>query len=248
MKNRALTVLIFVSFLFEASSAVFAKEDAVDPREAAIDRAIGGMQEGSRPLSSQGDAEHHPSQQEAGSKLSPSMDTRVTAVSPKSSAGAIAAKLTPPPVAQEPVAVTPPPVVLEPAVVAPPATPEPAGDENINNSIIDLDANVDLSGGTPAVDANLSVDTNAEGGLLDASAVTTTDAVATDASVVESGVLEDQDLTAVVETAPVDATLDAEVIATGMPAGSEPVSGLEAEVDPVSVDETMADPPDGLVI
>ncbi|MBI3252752.1 MAG: hypothetical protein HYZ52_05520 [Candidatus Omnitrophica bacterium] len=124
---------------------------------------------------------------------------------------------------------------------------EPTSGGSASDSIVNVDANVDLGGGEPAVDANLAVDTNA-GTLLDANASAATDTVSTDASVVESGTVAGEDLTTTVNEAPVDAVLDTEVVATDVPVDSEATAGLEADVDPVAADSDVpvSDPADGL--
>ena len=229
MINRRFIASVFILFFF-ARHPAFAADSMVDPREAAIDRAIGGMIEGSRPLPPQNYAGKNEARQVPGSGLNPSMDTRVTASanaqSPSGSNGG-----------------TPTGGPTEPAT-------EPTGSGSTNDSIINVDANVDLSGGTPTVDANLSVDTNAGGGLLDANATTTTGTVTTDVSATESGTLAGQDLTTAVETAPIDAIFDTEVVATDAPPESEATAGLEASVDETSAgsDVTPTDLADGLGI
>ena len=355
MRNRIFLLLIFILFLFEGRLVVFAGEDTGDSRDVAVDRAIGGMEEGSRPLSFEGDTEKNQTQKASGSVLSPSLDTRVTASAKTSTSVTIGA--TPKPVLQHPTAITPPvaetttpvtepivkepvvqkpvvsepvvttpapveetttpiaePVIKEPVVTTPPDVPtepissepivqepvvttppppveetttpiikpiipepvqqepvvttppiqitptepspsepvaqEPATSENANDAIVNLDASADLSGGEPAVDANLSVDTNAQGGLLDANAATTTDAGTTEVTAVESGQIAGQDLTSTVESALVDIVLDTEIVATDTPPDSEATAGLEASVDETGVvsDVPVADPADGLGI
>ena len=246
MRHRALIVMIFISFLFKAGSIVFAGENTVDPRETEIDRAIGGMAEGSRPLPSQSDAGKNQAHQVSGSKLSPSMDTRSTASAKASGAAAPAS------IPQEPVMTTPPPAdaivpIVEPTVQEPAVSEPVAQEPEGGGSIVNVDANVDLSSDTPAVDANLAVDTNADT-LLDANTSATTDVVSTDTAVTESGTVAGEDLSAAVNEAPLDATLDTEVVATDIPADSEAAAGLEADVEPVTADSDVAstDPADGL--
>jgi hypothetical protein len=70
MKN--IRVILVVLFLTGCYLPAFAGD--VDPREMAIDLAVGGMEEGSRPLSDGMDEDKIP-----GAGLSPGMDTRVTA-------------------------------------------------------------------------------------------------------------------------------------------------------------------------
>ena len=238
MKNRILVILIFI--FLNRTSVSFSADNAVDPREAAIDRAIGGMEEGSRPLGSQNDAEKNQGHPVSGSSLSPAMDTRTTASA--DSQNSSVANLS----ANENIG-TPTGGPTESTDGSTEPITEPSGGEGTGGSIVDVDANVDLSGGSPAVDANLDIDTNADS-LLEADTSVTTDTVSTDVTATESGAVGDQDLTTTVNEAPVDAILDAEVVTTDVPAESEVTAGLEADVDPVTADSDVAstDPADGL--
>ena len=260
--------MIALAVLFEWSSASFAGNNTVDPREAAIDRAVGGMEEGSRPLSPKNYSGKNHTQKIPGNKLSPSLDTRVTAsaniqnASASNASGNGSGAL--PNGTQETVSGgtaggtesgTHTESTTEPStesVTEPITEPvsEPTSGTSAGDGIIQVDAGVDLSGGAPAVDANLAVDTNAGGGLLDANATTTTDTVTTDVTATESGQIAGEDLTAAVENAPVDAVLDAEIVSTDIPPETEATAGLEASVDATSAgsDVTPADPADGLIL
>ena len=266
MKNRTVIFLIFISFLVEGRCMVFAVENTVDPRETAIDRAIGGMVEGSRPLPSQHEAAKKQIHQVSGGGLSPAMDTRVTAYAGAPSpspnvvgTGNAGANLggntnvgtetggSDQGVTGGGTTVGTETTVIPEPVTAPVTEPESGG--SANDSIIHADANVDLSGESPAVDANLAVDTNADT-LLDVNASTTTDVTSTDTTVTESATVAGEDLTAPINEAFVDATLETEIVATDIPTDSEATAGLEADVDPVTADSdvTLTDPADGLVI
>ena len=271
--SKKIQIVLFLFAVFAGwYPAVCAAENTVDPREAAIDRAIGGIVEGSRPLSPQNNAGEDQVQKIPGGALSPSMDTRVTAsagaganlggganagadtggaAQETTGGGAIGGSLggstgggT---VGGSPGGATSGGGTETGGGTTEPVT-EPASGGGPSESIVNVGANVDLSGGSPAVDANLSVDTNAEGGLLDANAATTTDTTTTDVTAVESGQIAGEDLTAAVEGAPIDAILDAEVVATDAPPESEATAGLEASVDEISAgsDVTATDSADGL--
>ena len=242
MINRKFILPVFILLIF-AGRPAFAADNTVDPREAAIDRAIGGMVEGSRPLLPQNYAGKNQIHKVPGANLSAGMDAKVTASAstqgPSNSNGIGS------------------------------STGNTGGTESgntgagtgntganetestsggsTNDSIVNVDANVDLTGESPTVDANLTVDTNADT-LLNADTSATTDATSADATVTESGTVADQDLTTTVNEAPVDATLDSEVVATDTPVDSEATAGLEADVDPVTADSDLAssDPADGL--
>ena len=215
--------------------------------------------EGSRPLSPQNNAGEDQVQKIPGGALSPSMDTRVTAsagaganLGGGANVGTAAGGATQETagggtVGGSPGGATSGGGTETGGSTTEPVT-EPASGGGPSESIVNVGANVDLSGGSPAVDANLSVDTNAEGGLLDANAATTTDTTTTDVTAVESGQIAGEDLTAAVEGAPIDAILDAEVVATDAPPESEATAGLEASVDEISAgsDVTATDSADGL--
>ena len=301
MRNRSLVVLTFIFLNWLPVS--FAAENTVDPREAAIDRAIGGMEEGSRPLLPQDYAGKNQAHAVPGGNLSPSSDTRVTAsANVKSSsnsstiganntignstgtigentggdtnagAGSTGANLggstnvgaesgnlqgntqetvtggtTGTTVEGSTNVGTSPSGSTEPTGGSTEPVTEPTSGGSANDSIVNVDANVDLSGGSPAVDANLEVDTNA-GNLADVDVTAASDAASTDITVTETGNFAGQDLNTIVNEAPVDATLDTEVVATDIPTESEATAGLEADVDPVTADSDapVTDPADGL--
>ncbi len=258
MKNRFPIVLTFIFLNWLPTS--FAAENTIDPREAAIDRVIGGMEEGSRPLLPQAYAGKNQAHAVPGGNLSPSSDTRVTAsanAQGPSSSSTIGANNT---------------IGNSTGTIGEntggninagagntganlggstnsgtTGTTEPTSGGSTNDSIVNVDANVDLSGGEPAVDANLAVDTNA-GNLADVDVTAASDVASTDITVTETGNVAGQNLNTVVNNAPVDATLDTEVVATNIPADSEATAGLEADVDPVTADSDVAvtDPADGL--
>ena len=269
MINRKFISLIFILFLF-AGHSVFAADNTVDPRETAIDRAIGGMIEGSRPLSSQNYSGKNQIHKISGTHLNPRIDTKATASvnTPNSFNSTTIGNLAGGAAGNENANTThgtgSTGANLEGTVsggtsggtggvtesaVEPPTEPvtEPANNGSTPNSIVNVDANVDLTGGTPVVDANLEVDTNA-GSLLDADVGVATDTASTDISATESGNIAGEDLNTTVNEAPVDAVLDAEVVATDIPSESEATAGLEADVDPVTADSDVAltDPADGL--
>ena len=248
MKNRVFIVLIF-SCCLNQPTASFAADNGVDPREAAIDRAIGGMEEGSRPLEPKGYAGQTQTRPIPGGNLSSSSDTRVTAsVSPSTGAGSVNANLGANIGTGSGSGGLQGNTTVETSTGGPtePST-EPTSGGSTGGSIIDVDANVDLSGGEPAVDANLAVDTNADS-LLEADTSATTDVASVDTTVTEEGTIAGQDLTTTVNEAPIDAVLDAEVVTTDIPSESEATAGLEADVDPVTADSdvTPTDPADGL--
>ena len=250
MINRKFIIPAFILFFFAGHSA-FAADSMVDPREAAIDRAIGGMIEGSRPLLPQNDAGKNQVHKIPGANLSPGMDAKVTASAstqgPSNSNG-IGSSVGHAGGTSGGTLEGGANVGTETGGTTTPETGSTSGGST-NNSIVNVDANVDLSGESPVVDANLAVDTNADT-LLDANTSTTTEVTSADATVTESGTVAGEDLTTTVNEAPLDATLDSEIVATDIPTDSEATTGLEADVDPVTADSdvTSTDPADGLVI
>jgi len=118
MRNRIVIFTFFIlAFLLKESALSFAGEHTVDPREAAIDHAVGGMVEGSRILTPEAGAGSRQVQQVPGKELRPSMDTRVTA----SGAGAPSALPAQPiesPIVERPTVEEP--IVQEPILETPP--------------------------------------------------------------------------------------------------------------------------------
>ena len=102
-------------------------------------------------------------------------------------------------------------------------------------SIINTEANVDSSGSTPAVDANVNVDTNAGGGLLNA-----------DVTSDPGTITQNADLTTT-ESALVQSEVGMEEGISDVPVGGEAEVGLEADVAATGEpDEPVNDPADGL--
>ena len=238
MRNRLFIVPIFIfSNSLNWGVISFAAENTVDSREAAIDRIIGGMEEGSRPLEPQSYAGKTQTRPIPAGNLSPSSDTHVTASAGANlGAGAGSDGLEGN-------------TSVETSTSGPtePSAEPTSGGGGTSDSIINVDANVDLSGGEPAVDANLTVDTNADS-LLNVDTSATSDIASADTTVTEDGTIAGQDFTTTVNEAPIDAVLDAEVVTTDIPSESEATAGLEADVDPVTADSdvTLTDPADGL--
>ncbi len=289
MRNRIVIFTFFIlTFLLQGSALSFAGEHVVDPREMAIDRAVGGMEAGSRMLSPESGAGEERAHEIPGKGLSPSTDTRVTA----SGAGApsalpaqptesgSSAMVTPPsqvestetPIVELPTVETPPieetlpieniveePIVQQPILEIPPIeeTPivetlpieshieeiiqEPAGGET-DRSIIEVDIGANLSGDEISVDADVSIEPEAEGGLLDVQADTTTDIVQEELTT-ETGLQVDiGQNTTTAETA-----LGTATGTTNSPPSGEVEAGLEADVEGTGAgDDVSSDAADGL--
>ncbi len=141
MRNRIVVPTFFIlAFLLKGGVLSFAGEHTVDPREMGIDRAVGGMEEGSRILSPESGAGRGQVQQIPGKGLGPSTDTRAVS----SGAGAPTAPPSQPPLSTQPTqpmesgsstTVTPPsqvappaPTIEQPTYTTPsPAQVEPPG-------------------------------------------------------------------------------------------------------------------------
>ena len=287
MRNRiVLLTCLGLAFLLKGSAPSLASEHTVDPREMAIDRAVGGMEEGSRILSPEMSAGKRQVQRIPGKGLHPSMDTRatpsgagasrtfqapVTPVQPTESIqpaapGVVKAPLESPvtetphvetpaeqpplenpvveePIVQEPIIETPPIEVIEPPPIENPieeTISEPAGGE-ADRSIIEVDADANLSPDEISVDAGVSIEPEAEGGLLDVEADTTTDIVQEELTT-ETGL--EVDVTQ--DTTTAESTLGTETGTTDSPPSGEVEAGLEADVEGTGAGDVVSDAADGL--
>ena len=284
MRNRiVLITCLGLTFLLKGSAPSLAGEHPVDPREMAIDRAVGGMEEGSRILSPEMSAGKRQVQQIPGRGLHPSMDTRAT----RSVAGAppsLQAPVTPAqpaapiqptapiqpaspgivetptesPVAETPHVETPAeqlpvenpvveePIVQEPIIETPPievTEPPPIETpvEETDRSIIEVDADANLSGDEISVDVDVSIEPEAEGGLLDAEADTTTDVVQEELAT-ETGL--EVDVTQ--DTTTAESTLGTETGTTDTAPSGEVEAGLEADIEGTGAADVVSDAADGL--
>ena len=232
MKKQILTVLSTFFLFIGSCPAVFANE--VDSREMAIDMAVGGMEEGSRPLSSGDHEDKIP-----GGGLSPGMDTRVTA----SAAGPSAPALSSSPDTSAPGGGTGQETVSE--------TSGGTGDSNIvdvgadanlgGSPSVDADVTVDPNAGGGIVDADASLDTSAEGGLVDADASTTADVIDQELTSDAGLQIDRGDSTTLLES-----TLGNEIGTSTAPSDTEANAGLEADVEGAGSGEALNDEADGL--
>ncbi|MBI3615677.1 MAG: hypothetical protein HY211_04065 [Candidatus Omnitrophica bacterium] len=113
-----------------------------------------------------------------------------------------------------------------------------------DRSVIEADTNVSLSGENPSAGANISVDTNASGGLVDLDTATNADTA-------------EQELTSSVglevgmgaNTITGESELGTEIGAnSAAPPAGEAETGLEADVEGVgATEDTASDPADGLI-
>lgn len=220
----------------------------MDSRESAVDRALGGMEEGSRMLSPEGSFSER-GRGVPGSMRSPETKTGVTAPSgsfPFNVGVETGPAVSQPGPVEEPLGsgggeltgggtgggeLTGGGGLEEPAG----GTEEPVAGPSGGGSIIEIDADVNVDGGN--VDANLDagVDTEA-GSLLELDADTDVAADAPVAVEVDSA-----------ESAVIESNLGVEEGINDAPASGEAEAGLEADVDASGEsDEPIDNPADGL--
>jgi len=278
MKNRAAFLLVLAATAAWPAAACFPAENRVDAREIAVDRALGGMEEGSRILP-QEESLANKGQRTPGSTLSPKITqpspTTTASATPSTSTGPQAVTTAPvfvpaenhgiaaggnfgggeqnPVVSPEPAPVPEPVPQPEPPaepsggeqshveqpVVSPEPEPvpepEPPAEPSGGGSIVDVNAGVDLSGGTPEANLDVAVDTEADTLLqLDAtSAVATDTPVAVEAETTESVLVE--------------SGLGVEQAINDAPVSGEAEAGIAADVDASGEsDEPATNPADGL--
>ena len=283
MRNRIVLITCFsLAFLLKGSAPSLAGEHTIDPREMAIDRAVGGMEEGSRILSPEMSGGKRQVQQVPGKGLHPSMDTRattsgsgashtfqapVTPAQPTESMqpatpiqpivpGIIETPLESPvtetPADQTPIVETPIETPIEipeiPAIEQPvegipdiETPPLESPIEETDRSIIEIDADANLSGDEISVDAGVSIEPEAEGGLLDVEADTTTDIVQEELTT-ETGL--EVDVTQ--DTTTAESILGTETGTTDSPPSGEVEAGLEADVEGTGAGDVVSDAADGL--
>ena len=253
---KTVVTILFGIFLAAGwPSLGVADELQVDPRESAVDRALGGMVEGSRMPAPEGSFIEN-GRQILGKGLSPTMDMRTTApVSAGANAGPQA------PVSQSPIEGGARGGLSEPAGRFEPAAPGgPAdggggglgsgsdlgagggdlgggtGGDLGGGSIIDIDADVSTDGGTIDADVDVGVNTEADS-LLDLDA-------GTDVAITEEPVTVELDAA---ESAVIETDLGIEEGVNEAPASGEVEAGIEADVDASGEsDEPIDNPADGL--
>ena len=119
-----------------------------------------------------------------------------------------------------------------------------SGTSGDQNSIIEADAGVDLSGGSPTVEAEVAIDPNASGGLVDAEAATSTDLVEQEL-VSNAGLEVDNGANT---TAAETTTVSSETGSTAVPATNEVEGGVEADVEGAGAgDDVECNPADGIL-
>ena len=247
MNSRApipMILLLSSLLLGGAPGAAFADEIEIDPREMAVDRAVGGMEEGSRILSPEGYAVKDQAQVPGGG-LNPAMDARSTAADTLGGAnlgggaggggglqgggqdttggGTGGGDLGGGPQDQ-----------IE--------EPSGGGGGGGDRSIIELDAGANLSGDGASLDADVSVDPTAGGGLVDADTSLSSDTVYEELTS-DSGLSVDMGA----DTVNAETSLGSEIGTSDTPAIEESEAGLEADVEGSGADDSISDDPaDGL--
>ena len=118
-----------------------------------------------------------------------------------------------------------------------------SGTSGDQNSIIEADAGVDLSGGSPTVEAEVAIDPNASGGLVDAEAAASTDLVEQELTSSAGLEIDNGATTTAAETT----TVSSETGSTAVPATNEVEGGVEADVEGVGAgDDVECNPADGI--
>ena len=125
-------------------------------------------------------------------------------------------------------------------------TTNTGGQESTNseqNSIIEANVDTNLSGGSPAANADVGIDPNASGGLVDAEAATSTDLVEQEL-VSNTGLQVDNGANT---TAAETTSIGTETGSTAVPAANEVEGGVEAEVEGTGAgDDIECNEADGL--
>ena len=119
-----------------------------------------------------------------------------------------------------------------------------SGTSGDQNSIIEADAGVDFSGGSPTVEAEVAIDPNASGGLVDAEAAASTDLVEQELTSSAGLEIDNGATTTAAETT----TVSSETGGTAVPATNEVEGGVEADVEGVGAgDDVECNPADGIL-
>ena len=234
-------MLLTSFFVLKAVHVIFASENKVDPREMAVDLAIGGMKEGSHILAPKNASGITETPKIFGSTLDPKVNTGIP------NSGAIVGNQTGNGANLGTNEGTEPhesggSTVEGGNTEIPTTTPEIAENGATDNNIITVDADVNLSEDDVNVDANLAIDPDAGGALLDADATASTDTVNQELTS-EAGLLVDVGHN----------TTGAEIITIGTENGTgivapvgEVEAGLEADIEATGSGDVTTDPADGL--
>ena len=247
------SILLFVSSFSPIVMAVWPSE-STEGRDAAIDRVIGGMEEGSRILSPKSHGTKAISAETPGHVLSNKIDLQnvLSERNPeKALPGRGAEGIT-----GDSGAISGPADTGAGGSGGGASEPGTGGGGTAGSSggatLVDVGADVNLDSGT--VDAGVGVDTSAgiqDSTILDADLSATSGSSTTDIDTVITGddLTTGQDLLSgtVENTIGAESTLDAEVDASGSSIGGEVEAGVEADVEGTDAGaDVAADPSDGL--
>ena len=255
MRNRMILLGILAVGLFGSHTLAFSDTSGIDPRDVALDKALGGMEEGSRILSPHGDihAEGQRMHGTPGSHVGSAAETHHPAASATAPPGpfpaatgvnhgvfvhgssgsetGLAGSSPEGTGANIGIETETLPGGNERSII------EVGADANLNtdnpsasggeHSIIEANAGADLSGGSPTVETEVTIDPNASGSLVDAGATTSTD-------VIEQELTSNTGLQVDVGTDTTTAettTVATETGSTDVSATNEVTGGAEADVD-----------------
>ena len=227
-------MLMTCVFILKANGIVFSGEHKVDAREMAVDLAIGGMKQGSHILTPKEGAGIHQAPKIPGSELSPKIHTSSSNPNVTGTQTSGNANLG-----------TPGGGDIENGntkIETPTTTPETMGSGSTDTSIITVGADTNLSEDNINVDANLAIDPNAGGALLDADVTASTDTV-NQALTSDTGLAVDVSK----DTASAEMTTigTEDGTSTAAPIG-EAESGLEADVEATGSSDATDNPADGI--
>ena len=243
MKRIIISRWLLVSICFFSSLAAAESSGDNKERDIIVDRAIGGMEEGSRILSPEGYKGKSAVPAVPGHTLAPGTDIR-GAMSPHEQGK------TSPDQGTEGIGGGTSGGTGSEGGGGGADTGGPTGDPEA--TLIDIDADVNLTEGT--VDAGVGIDTSAgieDSTILDAD-LSATDGSSTgnvEADIVEQDIIAGEDILSetVEHTISVESTLDTEVDTGGSGIGSEAEVGVEADIEGAgSGDDVANDPADGL--
>ncbi len=257
-----LSVTILLLF-FGSVSLSNADSVSIDKRDVVVDNAIGGMAQGSRIIAPDQYGKQTEIPKVPGTRLSPITDTRAVAGIPAGGASVAGAAVagnfpggqsssTLTGVNEGTVSVGGSGIETPSGAVT--GAPEGSGTTAVDSgggSLINVDANADLSSGS--VDAGVSLDTNNTDKILDAdltagagetgSVTGSTDIVAGDLTVGSGLPLETTESAISSET-----DIGTEVDTSGGTIGSEANIGIEADVEGGTESDAVSDPADGLAV
>ncbi len=259
----SVTILLLV---FSSISLSGADSGSVDKRDIIVDNAIGGMREGSRIIAPDQYGKKTEIPKVQGTQLSPITDTRVVAGTPAggtSVAGAAGAGNFPGGSSSSSLIGTEAPSGTgtgglggggtttpgEPAVGIEPGLERNTTVDSGGGSLINIDANADLSSGN--VDTSVSLDTNNTDKILDADLAAgtgETESVTTSTDIAAGDLTADSGLPSETTESAISSETDigTEVDTSGGTIGSEADIGIEADVEGGTESDAVSDPADGL--